>query len=139
MYDRPNLSELIDAARQHFETHVIPAIKGDAKLYFQTLVAINVLKVAERQLALGWTHLQAEWSRLDALYGETMPIPIDPTEAEMALASRVTALCGEIRAGMYYGEKKALLFDHLLATAGEALEVANPKFLQIVREEAQNL
>ena len=137
MYDRPNLSELIDAARQHFETQVIPAIKGDPKLYFQTLVAINVLKVAERELALRWTHLQAEWSRLDGLYGESTPIPPDPTQAEAVLASRVVALCGEIRGGAFDGENKRALFDHLLTTTREGLEVANPKFLQTVEGEEQ--
>jgi len=52
VYDRPDVSELIDAVRQHLEQQVIPAVKDDPKLYFQTLVAANVLKIAGRDLAL---------------------------------------------------------------------------------------
>ncbi|MBE2269158.1 MAG: hypothetical protein IAE80_13080 [Anaerolinea sp.] len=134
MVDRPTLEELIDAARMHIETEVIPAIKGDAKLYFQTLVAINVLRVAERELTLGWSHLQAEWRRLDRLEGEAQIMPASPTEAAAALRVRNAGLCGRIRAGAY-DAKAGELVAHLRATVREALEVANPKFLQTVESE----
>lgn len=129
MYDRPNLSELIDATRGHLEANVIPAIKGDAKLYFQTLVAINVLKVAERELALKWKHFHAEWSRLDALYGTVTPIPPDPADAQSALDARIAILSDHIRIGYFSDDQQAALLAHLLATTSDALEVANPKFL----------
>jgi hypothetical protein len=130
VYDRPTLSELIDAARAHLEAHVIPAIKGDPKLYFQTLVAINVLRIAERELALGWGHVQAEWNRLDVLTRDDQRNPTDPQAAQGALAARNATLCAAIRAGEYDSpERKAVLFTHLVATATAALEVANPKFL----------
>jgi len=134
MVDRPTLEELIDAARMHIETEVIPAIKGDAKLYFQTLVAINVLRVAERELTLGWSHLQAEWRRLDRLEGESQSMPASPTEAAAALRARNAALCSRIRAGAYDANAGELV-AHLRATVREALEVANPKFLQTVESE----
>lgn len=130
MNDRPTLEELIEAARLHLETNVIPALKGDAKLYFQTLVAVNVLRVTERELTDGWSHLQAEWRRLDQLEGEARSIPASPTEAQAALRVRNAALCARIRAGAY-DEDSAALFAHLQATVREALEIANPKFLQV--------
>lgn len=129
MNDRPTLEELIEAARMHLETHVIPAIKGDARLYFQTLVAVNVLRVAERELVVGYAHLQAEWRRLDQLEGGEQPVPASPAEALNALRARNAALAARIRAGDYDAESGAL-FAHLLATVRESLEVANPKFLQ---------
>ena len=59
MIDRPTLAELIDAARMHMETNVIPAVREDRKLYFRTLVAINVLKIAERELELAFVRALA--------------------------------------------------------------------------------
>ncbi|HRL13218.1 MAG TPA: DUF6285 domain-containing protein, partial [Aggregatilineales bacterium] len=52
MYDRPSAQALVEAARQHLENRVIAAVKGDPKLYFETLVAVNVLRIVERELAL---------------------------------------------------------------------------------------
>ena len=136
MNDRPNLSELIDAARGHLESQVIPAIKGDAKLYFQTLVAINVLKIAEREIALHYPHLRAEWERLNTLMGSVDALPVDPIQADATLAARVQLLCGAIRAGEYDDDqRRAALFDHLIHTARESLAIDNPKFLQTLDAE----
>jgi hypothetical protein len=136
MYDRPTLNELIEAARGHLEAHVIPAIKGDPKLYFQTLVAINVLRIAERELALGWDHLLAEWERLDVLTRDDQPNPTDMDSAVAGLAARNADLCAAIRAGAYDDStRKSALFTHLVANATAALEVANPKFLAALASE----
>ena len=136
MVDRPTIDELLSAAIQHFETHVIPAVKADGKLYFQTLVAINVLKVAERELKLGWTHLLAEWDGLNALEGQPRDLPSNPDEAKIALAERERYLCAHIRAGDYDDEpRKSALFEYVLSSVTRSLEVANPKFLQTLAEE----
>lgn len=127
MYDRPTLPELIAAARLHLETAVLPITRGvHHKLYFQTLVAINVLRVAERQIALGAGHFRAEWTRLDMLTG-IQALPDDPDAWQAALTERNVRLCAEIRAGMY--DDNRALFAHLVACATEQLEVANPKWL----------
>jgi hypothetical protein len=127
MYDRPHLDELIAAARTHLESVVIPVTKSiNHKLYFQTLVAVNVLRVAERELALGQAHFKAEWSRLNMLMGEEA-LPADPADWNTALASRNARLCAEIREGKH--DDNAALFSHLKACATEQLEVANPKWL----------
>lgn len=128
MYDRPTLSELIAAVRHHLEAAVIPAAKGlNHKLYFQTLVAANVLKIAERELALADAHFHAQWARLNLLQGE-QPMPTEPTERRAALAARHRALCAAIRAGHH--DDDLHLLRHLKAFATEQLEVANPKWLQ---------
>jgi len=135
MYDRPALEELIEAVQHHMETAVIPAVRDDGKLYFQTLVAINVLKIAQREMQLGAQHTTAEWQRLNTL----MQTEIPPEEAEMQaiLKERNAALCTEIRAGKFdMVDRKTALFEHLKETVIEKLEVANPRFLQtIAREE----
>lgn len=128
MYDRPTLEELIAAARQHLEAAVIPAVKGlNHKLYFQTLVAANVLKIAERELALADAHFHAQWARLNMLQGE-QSMPTEPAERRAALAARQQALCAAIRAGQH--DDDMMVFRHLKACATEQLEVANPKWLQ---------
>ena len=136
MYDKPTLSELIDAARGHLEAHIIPAIKGDARLYFQTLVAVNVLKIAEREIALHSLHTRAAWSRLNALFYEVASYPEDQQAVEVRLQERDQRLCNAIRAGEYDApERERALFDHLKALAREGMEVANPKLMATIDEE----
>lgn len=136
MYDRPTIDELVNAAIQHFEAQVIPAVKGDGKLYFQTLVAINVLKVAERELKLGWSHLLAEWNDLNALEGQPRDLPTDPNALRTALAERERNLCARIRVGDYDdATRKTALFEYVVGSVTRSLEVANPRFLQTLAEE----
>lgn len=136
MYDQPTLDELLDAVRMHLEQHVVPAVRGDRKLYFQTLVAINVLKIAGRERDLSTGHMKAAWARFNALEGVNAPLPARDRDAVSALKQREAALCGRIRAGEYdSGDVRALLVDHLLAGLTEQLEVANPRFLQALAAE----
>lgn len=131
MYDRPTLEELIDAVRQHVESHLIPLAKSDARLYFQTLVAINTLKVAERELKLGWGHMRAAWGRLNRLENVDLTLPHEPHAAHAVFKSRNRELCADVRAGVYdFEPRRSALFAHLLASTREQLEVANPRFLE---------
>jgi hypothetical protein len=133
MYDRPTASELIEAARQHLEMNVIPAVKDiNHKLYFQTLVAINVLRIVEREMALSTSHERAAWERLDALLGVKKQ-PDSREGWEAGLAHRNAALCASIRSGNH--DTDQALFEHLMATTREQLEVANPKYLQALAAE----
>lgn len=125
MYDRPTAQELIEAARMHLEQAIIPAVKADRKLYFQTLVAINVLKIVEREMELGADHLQAEWDRISAL-GEHL------THTDLPDANRM--LSEEIRQGKHDIANRNL-FDHLKQTVVEQLQVANPRYLQKIAAE----
>jgi hypothetical protein len=127
MYDRPSAQALVEAARQHLENHVVAAVKSDPKLYFETLVAINVLRVVERELALAPDHLAAEWASLKAITGEeSAALSPDPN----ALYGHNQALAAAIRAGEYDdATRSAALLDHLLAVTRLQLEVGNPRFL----------
>jgi hypothetical protein len=130
MYDSPTLSQLLDAVRYHLESQVIPAVENDRKLYYQTLVAINVLHIVQRELLMSPDHLRAEWHRLNFVQNVTMPLPNTVNELRAALAERNRKLCQEIDAGRYdYMPQRAALFEHLLMTAQTQLEVANPRFL----------
>lgn len=99
MTDRPTLEQLIEAVQQHLETHIIPAVRADQRLYFQTLVAINALKIAGRELAAGPTPDQREWDDLNRLHNS--PSTPTPPDLKTALVARRQALCQAIRAGQY--------------------------------------
>lgn len=135
MNDRPSLIELLQSVRQHLEDNITPLTREtNRKLYFQTLVAVNVLKISERELMLGEDHVRAEWARLDALTGE-QPLPDTFNDQQNALVTRNRALCDAIRAGRY--DDDPALFDHLMQTTIEKLTIANPKFLAALAEEDQ--
>lgn len=133
MYDRPTAQELLEAARQHIADTLVPLAKSEShKLYFQTLVALNVMKIVEREITLRSAHLHAEWSRLNML-GEAQTAPAEDAALAQALAERNQRLATAIRAGDYDDSRP--LFEHLKATATEQLAVANPKFLQMLAAE----
>lgn len=133
MYDRPAANELIQAARHHFETGILPLTRETHhKLYFQTLVAINVLKIVERELAHSSAHFRAEWSRLNMIQGN-MPLPESTPEQLAALEKRNADLCTAIRRGDH--DTDSAVFEHLRQCAIEQLEVANPKYLAMLRAE----
>lgn len=130
MYDRPNAAELLDAVRLHLESAIVPAVRADRKLYFQTLVAINVLKIVGRELHLSDAHLRAAWERLNALDDDEMPLPRTPAEQRAAFAERDAALCASIRAGDFDANaRRPDVFAHVKATSIAQLQVANPRFL----------
>jgi hypothetical protein len=140
MYDRPHIHELIEAARLHLEQTIIPAVQGDGKLYFQTLVAINVLKIAERELELGQPHAQAEWHGLNALSTPNGPMPSDLNALRTSLQKRNETLSQAIRRGEYdESDRWEKLFAHVKVTTIAQLEVANPRFLKTLSTEDGNL
>lgn len=128
MYDRPTASELIDAARLHMETAVIPAVRQDRQLYFRTLVAINVLKIVGREMTMSADHMMATWARLNALLDDDQPLPAREQDIRDGITERNADLCAKIRNGDF-DEDRADLFAHLKADTYAQLEVANPRFL----------
>ena len=129
MFDHPTAAELIAAARMQLEQHVIPSI-AEPRLRFQTLVAANVLAIAERELAVGSAHMAAAWRRVADLQNDAGDQPSGEA-LHAAVATQARRLCADIRAGVYDDEphRRALL-AHLLRTAEEQLLVANPRFLE---------
>lgn len=51
MAERPTAFELVEAAREFMESEILPTLE-DHRLRFRTLVALNALGIAERELRL---------------------------------------------------------------------------------------
>jgi hypothetical protein len=133
MYDRPDLAELIEAAREHIETALLPLAKAqNRRVYFQTLVAVNVLRIAGREAEAGAAPTRDAWHRLNALLGSE-PMPTDRDAWPAALRQRNERLCGMIRAGRFDGDPA--LYEHLVATTLDQLAIANPRFLADLAQE----
>jgi hypothetical protein len=98
MHDRPTALELIEAVTEFLSTEVLPAAP-DHRLKFRTLVALNALGIAAREL-------QASSKLL-----------LEPAE--------VAELARRIRAGDVPDDALALLKAHV----AEKLRVSNPGYL----------
>jgi hypothetical protein len=58
-HDRPTAAELVEATREFLETEILPTLT-DPRLRFRTLVAINALGIAQRELESGKEMLPRE-------------------------------------------------------------------------------
>jgi alcohol dehydrogenase class IV len=129
MQDRPTVLELLAAVRGFLEEDLAPALEGRRR--FHALVAANVLRIVERELAGEEGMLVQQWDRLASLFG------IDATERPQATSALRTAvreletrLAERIRAGdADAGEFADRVRAHVRATVVEKLAVANPRFL----------
>lgn len=127
MTDWPSIERLLDALRLHLETNIIPVVKNNSKLYFQTLVSINALKIAQREVIEGDSITRAEWDLLNELTGDSRPYPIDAHERTIALAARNRLLSHDIRAGKYDEPDLTIrLVGHLEKTVGAQLMLNAP-------------
>ena len=59
-HDRPTPAELLEAVREFMAGEILP-ILDDHRLKFRTLVAINGLGIAERELAATTQPTEADW------------------------------------------------------------------------------
>jgi hypothetical protein len=128
MHDRPTAVELVNAVRQYLEGELLPTLT-DARLKFQTLIAANVLSIAEREL-------QGEETELIYEHQSLLPL-IDFDESARTLSELRAAvrrgnekLCERIREG-YYDDPQH--FQGLMRMLREFVErkltVANPRYL----------
>jgi Domain of unknown function (DUF6285) len=58
-HDRPTAAELVEATREFLEAEILPTLT-DQRLRFRTLVAINALGIARRELESGEETLPSE-------------------------------------------------------------------------------
>jgi hypothetical protein len=108
-HDVPSTGELVEAVREWLQSDVLAATDG--RLQYHTRVAINVLSIVERELALGATHEAAHRDRLRSLgVGD---------DAALAAAIRAGDLDDRL------GEVRALVWE----SVRDKLAVANPKYL----------
>jgi hypothetical protein len=135
MHDRPTAPELLVAVRQFLEAELLPAL-SDARLRFQTLVAANVLAIAEREVAVEDQHLREEWEWLSGLLLLTRPGPENMAELRTGLRGANHELCLEIRKGRFdeAGAFRSLLRE-LRERVVRKLEVANPRYLAAIEKE----
>lgn len=109
-HDAPTTGELVEAVREWLERDVLPATEG--RLQFHARVAVNVLAMVERELALGPEQAEAHASRLGQL----------GCADDAELAARIRA--GEL------DERLAEVRDLVWASVRDKLAVANPKYLE---------
>jgi hypothetical protein len=100
--DRPNALELIEAVTEFLSTEVLPAA-ADHRAKFRTLVALNALGIAYRELAASNNLLLSD-------------------EEAAPLARRIRA--GDVRDG-----DRELLKEHVAAK----LRISNPGYLERYR------
>jgi hypothetical protein len=108
-HDVPSTGELLEAVREWLQSDVLAATDG--RLQYHTRVAINVLSIVERELALGATHEEAHLDRL-----RTLGVADD---AALSAAIRSGALDDRLP------EVRALVWE----SVRDKLAVANPKYL----------
>jgi aminoglycoside phosphotransferase (APT) family kinase protein len=108
LHDRPTMPELIEAVRTYLEDEALGATEGS--VHFHGQVAVNALKIVERELASGDGPRAAHAARLAALG-----------------CADDAALAAAIRSGSLDG--RADVGPVLLAAAVAKLQVANPRWL----------
>jgi hypothetical protein len=129
MNDRPTAEELLAAVRGFVEAELLPALT-DQRLRFQSLIAANVLAIAERELRTEEERLWAEWHWLAERLGLADPPPARLAELRAAVRRGNETLCERIRSGAYDAPAE---FRRLAAELRQAvlakLDVANPRYL----------
>jgi hypothetical protein len=133
MNDRPNAAELLAAVRQFLETEMLPSLT-DARQRFQTLIAVNVLTIAERETLTEEAHLLEESHWLAALQGKTVTPPGNLPALRQEVRAGNDWLCQSIRAGKFDAEPEfGRLLRQLQTFVERKLEVANPRYLAALR------
>lgn len=123
MHDRPNADELLEAVAEFLEQKLLPNLEGH--LAFHTRVAVNVLAILRRQLALAPAAETEERERLSALLGRA---------GDLATLNR--ALAEAIEQGRIDVDDPALR-DHLWQTALAKLAVDQPNYASYRRAVAE--
>jgi hypothetical protein len=123
MIDRPVREELLTAVREFLETELIPALT-DQRLRFQTLVAANVLSIAEREWKEGESLAAADREGLARWF----------PEEQSNLQAQMKALCQRIRSGDFDNPVQfRALAAELRHSVERKLEVSNPRYLAAFR------
>jgi hypothetical protein len=116
---RPTAGELVTAVREFVEGEVVPALTGSTA--FHARVAVNVLKIVERELETGAELDAADGARLAALLDHEGDV--DDLSAELAES---------IRAGRLDLDTEGLV-AHLRASVMGRLSIDNPRYVSYQR------
>jgi uncharacterized protein DUF6285 len=112
--ERPTAVELVAAVAGFLELEVQPALDG--RLSFHTKVAVNALRIVERELTEGPAAASAELARLRELTG-----------ADGDLHTLNTVLAERIRTGELPVDDPDLR-DHLVRSVLSRIAIDNPKY-----------
>lgn len=108
-HDSPSAGELVEAVREFLSRDVLPAVDG--RVQFHTRVAINVLGIVERELAMKAEHERRHHDGLRAL----------GVSSEAALATAIR--------GMALDDPRLdEIARFVRRTVRDKLDVANPKY-----------
>jgi hypothetical protein len=111
--NRPTAGELLRALAEHLEKVVQPRLSGtDA---YQNRVALNLLRILEREAALGPGSIHEEQARLNDLVGTGGPTTLNER------------LCTQIADGSLAATDPRLL-DHLRRTIYAKVAIDNPQY-----------
>jgi hypothetical protein len=127
MNDRPDAQDLLATARSALLADILPTLPAASR--YTALMIANAMAIAQREIAAGDAPLAAECERLGALLSQPIATPAGAT-LRGVLAGYNHRLAGEIRAGRFDGEERAVLLEHLRRTTEEKLAVSNPKMLK---------
>lgn len=109
-HDAPSIAELVEAVREFLERDVMAAT--ESRVQFHTRVAVNVLRMVERELALGSAQESAHSLGL----------------ARLGFASEA-ALAAAIRDGTVSEDELAQVTAFVTKTVRAKLDVANPGYM----------
>ena len=112
--NRPNIKELVEAVREFLENKIQPAMDGQLSLHAR--IAVNMLKIVERELSLGPGLEEQELERLKSILKQ------DGTLAELN-----ATLCEKLKnKEINYQDKN--LVSHLRLSALGKLAIDNPNY-----------
>lgn len=134
MQDRPTTGELLEAVREFLERDVLPSLAGQGPRY-RLLIALNLLRVVEREIPGREGRLRAELANLADLLGRPGrgPAP-DPAGLEDRVREANRELCDRIRAGAAdAGPWRDRVLEHLESMVEENLAVNDPQRLATFR------
>lgn len=116
-YGEPAATQLIEAVAGYLENVALPKLEGHTA--FHGRVAINVLNIVAREMALGPAADAAEAARLAALL-----------DAHADLDALRRMLCAKLSAGEMTIETPGLA-EHLLATAIDRVKIEQPNYASL--------
>ncbi|MBI4588054.1 MAG: hypothetical protein HY725_04405 [Candidatus Rokubacteria bacterium] len=127
MQDRPTALELLQAVRDLLEKEILPTLT-DLRLRYHTRIAMNVLRILEREIPDEEERLRAELRALGELLDlpPTAP-PRDPALLRQRVLEANRELCGRIRQGLAdSGPWREGVLAHVRGAVEEKLRINNP-------------
>lgn len=129
MNDRPSAPELLAAVRLFLEGDLLKSLT-DSRLRFQTLIAANVLGIAEREWQQEEEQLEEEARVLGALLSHERPNTARVGDLRQTVLALNAELCRRIQAGTFdepgrFKELGQILRQSLV----RKLQIANPRYL----------